>query len=130
MIKAKARGIRIRHNTKRSGMALLPIYHKPLYGDSVHPCPNCKITHTDSYGNAVKTVHLWLDDTGAGIVSKGVYDDLNQAGHFLPVGALPPLLKIIADIVNPPAIVLGRNRFEVDQKNNRIRYWKEPVING
>lgn len=127
-IKPKSRGIRIRHRTKRSGIALLPIFHKPLLGDSVYPCPNCQVIHTDSYGNPIKTVHLWLDDTGAAVVSEGVYADLAKAGHFSPLGALPPILKTIADVVNPPPITLGGNRFEVDRKNSRIQEWrKEPV---
>lgn len=126
--KPKSRGIRIRHRTKRSGIALLAIYHKPLFGDSIYPCPNCQVIHTDSYGKPVKTVHLWLDDTGGAVVSQGVYVDLKRAGHFDPIGVMPPILTTIADVVDPPPITLRGNRFEVDRKNSRILEWrKEPV---
>lgn len=117
-----ATGIRIRHRYKRSGIALVPINHKPLFGDSVKKCPTCQIIHTDSFGKPVKTVHLYLDDTGACLVSEGVLADLKH-----PLVGMPNL-DIIADVVGPPTITLGRNRFEVDQKNSKVRFWKEPVI--
>jgi hypothetical protein len=115
-----AESIRIRHRYARSGIALVPIPHKPLYGDSVKSCPTCRVIHTNSFGRPVKTVHLYLDDTGACLVSRGVFEDLKKAGL--------PNLDVIADIVNPPPITLGTDRFEVDQNNAKIRFWKEPVI--
>lgn len=121
-IPEKARSIRIRHRYKRGGIALLPIYHKPLSGDSIYPCPNCQVIHTDSFGKPVKTVHLWLDDTGGCLVSEGVLTDIKKAGH------LGISVDIVADVVNPPPITLSRNRSEVDQDNAKIHYWKEPVI--
>jgi len=106
-------GVRIRHRTKRHGIALVPIPTKPLMG--LHrKCPTCQVTHT------LKTVHLALDATGACIVSHGVLADLQAAGM--------PNLDIVADIVDPPAITLGGDRLEVDQANSKIRIWKEPVI--
>lgn len=117
-----AEAIRIRHRFKRSGIALVPINHKRLYGDSVKLCPTCQIIHTDSFGHPVKTVHLYLDDTGACLVSKGVLADLKH-----PMVGMPNI-DIIADVVNPPPITLGKNRFEVDQRNSSVRFWKEPVI--
>jgi hypothetical protein len=125
MLKPDARGISIRHRDKRSGIALVPIYHKPLFGDSVYR----QVIHTDSYGQAVKTVHLWVSDTGTATISQGVYNDIKRAGHFEPLpGNLTPLVSVVADVVNPPGIRLDRNRFEVDQENAKITYWKEPVI--
>lgn len=115
-------GIRIRHRYKRSGIALVPILHKPLFGDSVKKCPTCQVIHTDSFGKAVKTVHLYLDDTGACIVSEGVLADLKH-----PKVGMPDL-DVIAEVVNPPSITLGRDRLEVDKQNQQIRFWKEPVI--
>jgi hypothetical protein len=115
-----ADSVRIRHRIQHSGIALVPIPHKPLYGYSVKKCPTCQIIHTNSFGRPVKTVHLYLDDTGSCLVSRGVFEDLRRAGM--------PNLDIIADIVNPPPIMLGANRFEVDQNNAKIRFWKEPVI--
>lgn len=120
-----AKGIRIKHKTKKSGIALIPINDKPMLGDSVYPCNNCKVIHTDSYGNPVKTVHLWLDDQGMCIVSEGVYKDMKRNGHF---DGLLPVLILKNSVVNPPTITLKGNRFEVDQKNSRIQEWrKEPV---
>jgi len=119
----KPRSIAIRHRTKRSGMALLPINHKPLLGDSIRPCPNCQVIHTNSFGRPIKTVHLLLNDTGGCLVSEGVLADLTKAGH------LGTTIDIVADIVNPPSITLTGNRLEVDQANSKIRIWKkEPVI--
>ena len=119
----KPRSIAIRHRFKRGGIALLPIHHKPMTGDSVYPCPNCQVIHTNSFGRPVKTVHLWLDDTGGCLISEGVLKDIKKAGH------LGTLVDIVADVVNPPGITLGRNRLEVDQANSQIRIWKkEPVI--
>ena len=83
---------------------MLPIFHKPLYGDSVHACPTCQIIHTDSLGKPVKTIHLYLDSQGGCIVSQGVYDDLEEAHHFKSsiMGLRRPLLSIKNDVVNPP----------------------------
>ncbi len=121
-IAEKPTSIRIRHRYKHGGMALIPINHKRLYKDSARKCPNCQVIHTDSFGHPVKTVHLWLDDTGACLISPGVLADLQHP----KVGM--PNLDIVADIVDPPAITLEGNRFEVDQDNARIHYWKEPTI--
>ena len=127
-LKPKAQGVGIHHATKRSGMALLPIFHKPLFGDSVKKCPTCRIIHTDSYGKPVKTVHLYLNDSGDCIVSTGVLEDLKKAGHLTANGALPPTISVVATVDNPPGITLGRDRFEVDQDNSKIHLWKGPVI--
>lgn len=115
---SKPVGIVVTHKFKRSGMALIPLPHKPLYLDSVKPCPNCQIIHTDSFSRPVKTVHLWLDDTGSALVSVGVLEDLKKAGL--------PNLSIGGHVSNPPGIRLGDNRSEVDHKNRTIRRWKEP----
>ena len=59
--------------------------------------------------------------TGACIVSEGVLEHLKMAGM--------PELDIVADIVNPPPITFGgKDRFQVDQENSKITFWKEPVI--
>jgi hypothetical protein len=119
----KPRSVAIRHRTKTHGIALLPIHHKPLTGDSIYPCPNCQVIHTNSFGRPVKTVHLYLDDNGGCLVSAGVLADIKKAGH------LGTTVDIVADVVNPPGITLGRNRLEVDQANSKISIWKkEPVI--
>lgn len=112
----KAKGptsIRIRHRNKRSGIALVPLNNKPIMGLR-RKCPTCQIIHP------VKTVHLYLDVSGACLVSSGVFDLLKGVGL--------PDLDVVADIVNPPPITLGKSRFQVDQQNNRIQLWKEPVI--
>ena len=117
------RSVAIRHRFKRSGIALLPIHHKPMTGDSIYPCPNCQVIHTNSFGRPVKTVHLYLNTEGSCLISEGVLADLRKAGH---VGTI---VDIVADVVNPPGITLGRNRLEVDQANSRMSIWtKEPVI--
>jgi hypothetical protein len=67
-------------------------------------------------------MHLMLDDTGGCLVSEGVLVDLRKAGH------MGTLLDVVADIVNPPGITLGRNRLEVDQANSKIRIWKKETV--
>ena len=118
----RPRGITVRHRWKRGGIALMPIHHMPLLHDSIHPCPNCQIIHTNSFGRPTKNIHLYLDSNGNCTISEGVLKHLKKAGH---VGTS---IDIVADVVNPPGITLGRNRLEVDQANSKISIWKEPVI--
>lgn len=108
----KPRAIRIAHRTKRGGIALVPIPTKPIMGLK-RKCPTCQVIHP------VKTVHLYLDSSGGCLVSSGVLECLKEA-HM-------PDLDIVADIVNPPPITVGKDRFEVDQMNAKITLWKEPV---
>jgi hypothetical protein len=37
-------------------------------------------------------------------------------------------IDIVADIVDPPPITLGKNRFEVDQENAKIRIWNKETV--
>lgn len=108
-----AESIRIQHSTKRSGMATVSVYTKPINGLR-RLCPTCNIIHP------VKTVHLWLDDVGTCLVSKGVLQDLQQAGM--------PDLVVVGSIVNPPPLDLRLSRPENDHQNTKIRFWKEPTI--
>ena len=112
-------GIRIRHKTKRGGIALVPIWKKPIRGLQ-RSCPTCQVIHTDSFGRHGKTVHLYLDSAGTCIVSPGVLEELKSIGM--------PNLVVDAAIAKPPPLTLSRNRFEVDQHNATIRSWKEPAI--
>lgn len=108
------RSFRVRHHTKRFGVALVTVTKKPFLGQ-LHECVTCKVTHT------VKTLHLPLDDTGACLVSEGVLEEMKMVpdmGGF----------DFVADIVNPPPITIGRDRVEQEYENNQIRIWKEPVI--
>ena len=110
----KPRSIRVRHHTKRFGIALVTVTKKPFLGQ-LHECVTCKVTHR------VKTLHLPLDASGGCLVSEGVLEEMKMVpdmGGF----------DIVADIVNPPPITIGDDRLAVDQANNQIRIWKEPVI--
>ena len=109
----QSRGIRIKHRTKRFGIALVPVSKRPVMGQ-LHECATCKVTHT------VKTVHLTLDAEGTCIVSEGVLADLKLAGM--------PDLDYVADIVNPPPITIGESRLAVDAENININILKEPII--
>ncbi len=118
----RPRGIRIKHRTKRMGIALVPIYKRPLMG-LLRKCPTCQIIHR------VETKHLTLDAEGTCIVSEGVLDSLKLAGM--------PDLYYVADIVNPPPIRItgnrlglntGHNRLAVDAANRKINILKEPII--
>lgn len=105
--------IRVHHQSKRSCIATVPIFTKPINGLR-RPCPTCNIIHR------VKTVHLWLDDQGDCLVSIGVLNDLKAAGM--------PNLEIVASISDPPMLRIGTDRFEQDHANRRIRFWKEPTV--
>ena len=109
------RGIRIRHRTARFGTKVVAVNKRPYNGLNTVKCSTCQVIHH------VKNIHLPLDATGACIVSEGVLADLKlvpDMGGF----------DYVADIVNPPPITLTGNRLAVDQANNHIRVWKEPVI--
>ncbi len=101
-------GIKLRYTKPHNGLALIPLMHKPLFWDSLKKtCPLCLVTHP------VKTVHLWLDDTGQCLVSTGVLEDLEKAGM--------PDLAIVGSVKNPPPIQVGRkSRSQVDAENRTI----------
>ncbi len=118
----RPRGIRIKHRTKRLGIALVPVNKLPFMGE-LHECVSCQVTHT------VKTIHLTLDAEGTCIVSEGVLANLKLAGM--------PDLDYVADIVNPPPIRITGNRLglntknsrlAVDAENRKINILKEPII--
>lgn len=94
-------------------MVTIPVYPRPLAGLK-RVCPTCNVIHV------VKTVHLWLDDQGDCLVSTGVLADLKLAQM--------PDLEIVASISDPPMLRINQDRFEQDQANRRIRFWKEPVV--
>lgn len=111
----KTRSTRIRHRTARFGVKVVAVNKRPYIGLNTVKCPTCRVIHH------VKNIHLPLDTTGACLVSEGVLADLKlvpDMGGF----------DFVADIVNPPPITLTGNRLAVDQANNHIRVWKEPVI--
>lgn len=99
-------GIRIRHHTLRSCVALVPLMHKPLVGASLDECPSCHVIHP------VKTVHLWLDDSGSCIVSKGVLKDLREAGM--------PDLDTLEEVKKPPPLHVGESREKQDQEARTV----------
>ena len=107
-------GVRIAHRKLRSCVALVPLMHKPFTGGSLDRCPTCQVVHP------VKTVHLWLDDAGACIVSEGVLADLKRAGM--------PGLEIMATVKKPPPLRFGPGhgnpiREQLDSNNRKIRLW-------
>ena len=107
-------GIRIRHRTLTSCVALIPVMSKPLRGTglggsfdpTLDACPSCHLVHV------VKTVHLWLDDSGSCIVSRGVLEELRLAGM--------PELDVAEEITNPPPLTLGVRREEQDHQARAI----------
>ena len=101
-------GIRIQHSLAKNSVVLVPILAKPFTGQSLDTCPSCHLVHP------VKTVHLWLDGSGACLVSQGVLEDLKSAGM--------PDLSVIGEVVNPPALNFGPgiSREQIDNNNRRI----------
>jgi hypothetical protein len=79
---------------------------KPFTGASLDICPSCHLVHP------VKTVHLWLDDTGACIVSQGVLEDLRKAGM--------PELETFEEVKNPPPLAIGVQREKQDQQARQL----------
>lgn len=116
-------GHQIRHATARSGMHLTPIMHKPIPdqpdGTPIKICPTCRVHHP------VKTLHLYLDDTGSALVSDGVLDLLRSVGMdgFTQVGNTdkPPPLKLGS----------GQGRTEMDYENrSQVIYSAQQLQKG
>jgi hypothetical protein len=108
-------GIRIRHRTARSTIALVPLFFRPLVVRPDDICGGCKAAFGTETVHPVKTVHLWVDDSGACIVSEGVLEHLREAGM--------PDLEIVGDIANPPALEIGPKsppREAQDQKARKL----------
>lgn len=103
-------GIRVHHDTSRSCVRTVAVAQKP-YGPGGILCPSCHVRHD------VKTVHLWLDDQGDCLVSKGVLDELRMAGM--------PGLSVVAQVADPPPlrIIAGVSREQLDNENRRVRLW-------
>ncbi len=111
----RADGIQIRHVTGRrqnQDPFLVPIDSISTVGigadglELVRACPLCHVPHL------VKTVHLWLDDSGACLVSPGVLVDLKSS-------TLWHLFEVSGHEVAPPAIRIG-DRDGTDFVNRRI----------
>lgn len=110
-------GTRIRHAIARSTMVLVPILSKPLNTKPTDVCPGCKLVFGRDDVHPVKTVHLWLDDTGTCIVSEGVLEQLREAGM--------PQLESENEVQEPPSLWIGDGaaaREEQDFHNRTIRY--------
>jgi len=109
--------IQIRHRTKRSSIGGLPHtvpnIDRPIrtvdrFGKLLtRICPTCGVHHP------CKTTHLWLDDTGAALISPGVLCELQAAGM--------PDLDVVGGSVSAPSISLNVPRAIVDRDNRAIR---------
>jgi hypothetical protein len=99
-------GVRLRHRSLHSSVALVPLMFKPFEGQSLDTCPTCQVVHP------VKMVHLWLDDSGACIVSQGVLADLRKAGL--------PELDVVEEVKAPPPLTLGIARERLDQDARQV----------
>ncbi len=101
-------GIKIRYLKPHHGLVLVPIVSQPFQWDSLKKvCNLCQVTHL------VKTIHLWLDDTGSCLVSTGVLEQLRKV-------EMPDLI-VVGSTKNPPPIQVGRKpRDQVDAENRTI----------
>lgn len=77
-------------------MFTVPLLWKPFEGASIDTCPTCNTIHY------VKTTHLWLDDNGECLVSKGVLRGLEKEGL-----ALHGLSKVGTGVDKPPTLAVG-----------------------
>ena len=89
-------GIRIQHSDKRSCLTAIPVPGRPTPVSRQERCPTCNVTHTCQH------VHLWLDDQGTCIVSKGVLNTLILSGG----GILPSFLRVMNVVSAPPPLTL------------------------
>lgn len=110
----------VRHLTARSGVHLTPIMSIPMIDHSNSPtsiCPSCHVWHP------VKTLHIWVDDTGKAMISQGVLDLLNLA--------TPPMddFALEGSTTDPPPLKAGAGigRPEVDYENRAQTYLTEVV---
>lgn len=102
-------GIRIRHRALRSCLITFPMLDTPMVGPSLYECPHCHVEHP------FKTIHLWLDDSGAVIVSTGVYEAMRTRWSG------PPEFDVVGEVPDPPALRLdGGSREEQDQAARAI----------
>lgn len=110
MKREKREGIEVVHRTARSTMIVVEVNARP-YAEPIL-CPTCRIAHV------FKAVHLWLDDRGACVVSKGVLADLKLAGM--------PGLRVGHTVKNPPTLTVGHHvdRAEVDYRNRAQSVYK------
>jgi hypothetical protein len=102
-------GFRLRYTRPNAGLALVPLLHKPFFGQSLDTCPTCHVIHP------VKVVHLWLEPDGHVTVSAGVLDDLRKAG-------LPDLV-LVNEVKKPPPLKVGkvpRQRVDYDNRTTRL----------
>jgi len=115
-------GYRIRHETLRSVVAVVPVPAKPFRAPATF-CPSCRVSHyglhcpTCNTIHTFKHVHLWLDAEGVALVSAGVFSELQMGGM--------PQLVLDGTVENPPSLVFGHgaSREQVDAQNRRISYY-------
>ena len=93
-------------------MVLVPVMLQPLNWAHDHQCPGCKAVFGRTDVHMVKTIHLWLDDTGSCIVSEGVLKSLRLAGM--------PGLDAENDVINPPPLSVGPPREQQDHDSRAI----------
>jgi hypothetical protein len=109
-------GIMVRDQKHRSTVRLVPVMNHPR--KEPIDCNTCNMVHV------VKTYHLWLDDTGAAIVSPQVLEGLKQAGM--------PGIDIVGEVKDPPPLAFGYDRGgrpltrdRVDHNNRKIRFLRK-----
>lgn len=114
-----AMGYRIRHATARSALVTVPVLSAPLRHRGTgqltpYACPTCRTAHP------VKTMHLWLDDAGAVLVSKQVLEYLRKAGLENYD------LTYEGTVTKPPPLRMGPGvrRDQIDQANRKIIRYK------
>ncbi|HEU4864645.1 MAG TPA: hypothetical protein VFT76_00230 [Actinomycetota bacterium] len=111
-------GIRIRHRTLRSCLTIVPLVSRPMTGASLYECPHCGVVHP------FKTIHLWLDDSGSVIVSRGVFDAMRTEWSG------PPEYDVVGEVAKPPPLAIGKNapvREAQDQSARKITFHRKPV---
>lgn len=100
-------GVRVRHRTLASCVALVPVISKPLTALPTDICPTCQIVHP------CKTVHLWLDGDGACTVSTGVLEELRLGGM--------PDLEIVSEVKAPPTLRIGQGALARPAQDQKAR---------
>lgn len=109
----KTGGVRVVHDTARSGIVTVPNLSRPF--PQPQACPSCQVVHQ------VKTYHINVNADGAAIVSPTVFQGLKQAGAFVSG------FRVDAHVPEPPKQVIGYDgrRFRELKQRDKIALWHD-----
>jgi hypothetical protein len=112
-------GIRIQHRWKRSQIDLFVMLDTPIQRLTSDKRPQeCSICHVV---HPFKTIHIWLDDSGSAIISRGVFDAMSTRWTG------PPEYDVVGEVGKPPPLKIGKGakpREAQDQEARKVTIHK------